>query len=76
MLNKQVRERLSALTLTGSQLIELFEGMIKVAEGTNANNSAIALSYAEETVQPGEYIAEIHLIVQKVPENENQPAGS
>jgi len=71
MLNKQVKERLEALTLTGKQLIELFEGMIKVAEGTNATNSAIALNYADENVQSGEYVAEIHLIVQKVPENEN-----
>lgn len=70
MLNKQVKERLEALTLTGKQLIELFEGMIKVAEGTNAPSTAMALNYADETVRPGEYVAEIHLIVQKVPEND------
>jgi hypothetical protein len=71
MLNKQVKDRLLALDLKGADLVELFEGMIKVAKGTNATNSAIALNYADENVQPGEYVAEIHLIVQKVSENED-----
>lgn len=71
MLNSAVRERLTEINILGSEIIELAEHMAEVAQKNEIQDIALVTRYAtiEDSLQPGEFTVEIHLVVKRIPEN-------
>ena len=72
MLNPTVRERVSQIELTGPALLNAFDELVGVAKKAGSPDAILLLSYAGrgDKLTAGEYVAEIHLIVKKVPKQE------
>jgi hypothetical protein len=72
MLNPAVRERLLQIELSGPSLISAFDELVGVAQKAGAPDAIMLLSYAGrgDNLQPGEFSAEIHLVVKQVPQQE------
>ena len=71
MLNSVVKERLAKTSIRGPEIIELAEHMAEVAQKNEIQDIALVTRYAtvEDSIKPGEFVVEIHLVVKKVPEN-------
>jgi len=74
MLNTGVRERLSKVTLLGDALVSIYDELVTVATNAGAPDAIMLLNYAskEDNLQAGEFVAEIHLVVKKVPSQEDE----
>ena len=71
MINANIRERIKKLNLLGPELIDLMDSLALSAKQTNFPEVSIMMDYSDPTdnVQPGEFTAEIHLVVKRVSEN-------
>jgi hypothetical protein len=72
MLNPGVRERLSQVELLGADLVSIYDELADVATRAGAPDAIMLLNYAskDDNLQAGEFVAEIHLVVKRVPEQE------
>ena len=71
-LNKRAVQRLRAVDLKGDELVNMFKLLVKNAELVDSEESVAALQYKTDgTVQVGEYVPQLQLVVTRVTE-ENQ----
>lgn len=69
MLNSDAIERIKAATITGEQLLSMFESLDATAEISGAGHAALTLGYCGSP-QPGTRVPTITLVVTDTPEQE------